>query len=93
MTHRGHVPRRTCAGCRDVVPKADLVRIVRSPSGAIELDPLGRAPGRGGYVHARAACIEAALVTDGLARALRRGVREEAAGRLREQLVELQERV
>ena len=92
MVHRGHVPRRTCAGCRAVVPKADLVRIVRSPGGAIEVDPLGRAPGRGGYVHATAACIGSALDTGGLARALRTGVREEAAGRLRERLVELQER-
>ena len=93
MAHRGHVPRRTCAGCRVVVPKGDLVRIVRSLDGAVELDPLGRAPGRGGYVHATAACLEAAFATGGLARALRTGVREEAAGRLREQLIEPQERV
>ena len=93
MAHRGHVPRRTCAGCRAVVPKADLVRIARSPGGVLAPDPPGRAPGRGGYVHATTACLEAAFATGGLARALRTGVSEEAAGRLRKQLIELQERV
>jgi predicted RNA-binding protein YlxR (DUF448 family) len=93
VARRGHEPRRTCAGCRASAPKADLVRLVRSPDGGIVLDPSSRMPGRGGYVHPTSMCIETAFATRGLARALRTDVSEEAAGRLRERLIELQERM
>lgn len=51
--------------------KRRLVRIVRSSEGAVAIDPSGRANGRGAYVHEDAACWQAALTRDGLARALR----------------------
>ena len=41
------VPQRTCVGCRAVRPKQELIRIVREPSGAVELDATGRKAGRG----------------------------------------------
>jgi predicted RNA-binding protein YlxR (DUF448 family) len=90
---RGHVPRRTCAGCRAVAPKRELLRLARSPEGSVMVDGEGASPGRGGYVHPTPACIDAALATGGLARAIRTDVRGEAAGRLRERLMELRERV
>ena len=61
-----------------------MLRVVRTRTGAIEVDPTGSAHGRGAHVHRAAACIEAALVRGGLARALRAGVGADAAGRLRE---------
>jgi predicted RNA-binding protein YlxR (DUF448 family) len=87
------VPLRTCAGCGDRAPKTELRRVVREPNGAIRSDVAGRAPGRGGYVHPATACIEAAVARGGLARALRASVPAEAAGRLRDEMVEQQERV
>jgi predicted RNA-binding protein YlxR (DUF448 family) len=69
-----------------------LLRLVRTSGGEIEIDGSGRAAGRGGYVHPTPACVDAAFTTGGLARALRTSVRDEAAGRLREQLAEIQER-
>ena len=93
MADRGHVPRRTCAGCRATAPKHALVRVVRSGNDAVDVDTSGRAPGRGGYVHPTRACIEGAIATGGLGRAVRTGIGGEAAGRLREQLFEVQERM
>jgi uncharacterized protein len=81
---RGHTPLRTCAGCRAHVDKTSMLRVVRTPAGEVAVDPSGVAPGRGAYVHQAPACIEAALARGGLARALRAGVGEDAAGRLRE---------
>jgi predicted RNA-binding protein YlxR (DUF448 family) len=80
---RGHVPLRTCAGCRAHAAKTAMLRVVRTPAGAVVVDPTGEAPGRGAYVHRAPACIEAALARGGLARALRAGVGADAAGRLR----------
>ena len=56
-----HVPIRTCIGCRQPAAKRDLVRIVRTSAGGIGVDPTGRAPGRGAYIHSNRACWEKAL--------------------------------
>jgi predicted RNA-binding protein YlxR (DUF448 family) len=85
---RGHVPLRTCAGCRATVPRSTLLRIVRPPEGSVEVDLAGRLPGRGAYVHPVADCI-AAAVPRGIARALRTGITAEQASRLTDRLLEL----
>jgi predicted RNA-binding protein YlxR (DUF448 family) len=50
--------------------KAELVRFVRTPSGGVEIDSTGRAPGRGAYLHDCAECIEIARKKRALDRAL-----------------------
>ncbi|MFN2146950.1 MAG: YlxR family protein [Anaerolineales bacterium] len=66
---RRHIPQRTCVGCRETQAKRGLIRVVRGPDG-IEIDPSGKAPGRGAYVHEQRSCWEKALAGP-LARALR----------------------
>lgn len=44
------IPMRQCLGCRDMKPKGELIRVVRSPEGEISLDFRGRKPGRGAYL-------------------------------------------
>ena len=55
-----HVPQRTCVGCREVLAKRELMRVVRTPEG-IQLDPSGKKNGRGAYVHNKRSCWEKAL--------------------------------
>ncbi len=55
-----HVPQRTCIGCREVLPKRALIRVVRTANGII-IDPGGKAAGRGAYVHQKRSCWERAL--------------------------------
>jgi predicted RNA-binding protein YlxR (DUF448 family) len=68
-TRRKHVPQRTCVGCREVLPKRQLIRIVRSPDGVV-IDPTGKISGRGAYLHDRRSCWERGL-KDALASALK----------------------
>jgi predicted RNA-binding protein YlxR (DUF448 family) len=75
-------PERSCVGCRRRAPKAELLRIARTPEG-VHADPVGNAPGRGAYVHRNAGCVGAALRKDALARALRTGLAQEELARLR----------
>jgi predicted RNA-binding protein YlxR (DUF448 family) len=56
-----HVPQRTCVACRQVRPKRELLRIVRTPQGRVELDATGKKPGRGTYLCARRSCWDLAL--------------------------------
>jgi predicted RNA-binding protein YlxR (DUF448 family) len=66
------VPQRTCVGCRTaMVPKRQLVRLVRKADGAVEIDPTGKAAGRGAYLHDRADCWEQALRSRALDHALK----------------------
>lgn len=79
----GHEPERTCVGCRGKGGKRDLVRVVRAPDGKVKVDPAGRAPGRGAYVHRDPACVDLALGRGALARALRTGLDADGAARLK----------
>ena len=51
------IPMRQCLGCREMFPKRELIRVVRSPEGEITLDFKGKAPGRGAYLCPSAACL------------------------------------
>jgi predicted RNA-binding protein YlxR (DUF448 family) len=68
---RRHVPVRTCVGCRSSGAKGELLRLVRTPQGQVEVDPSGKRPGRGAYLHRDYGCWQEALRRDRLARALR----------------------
>ena len=50
-----HVPQRTCVGCRETLPKRQMVRIVRTASG-VQIDPSGKLAGRGAYLHDQRDC-------------------------------------
>ena len=51
------IPMRQCVGCREMKPKKELIRVVRSPEGAVSLDFRGKLPGRGAYGYPDPACL------------------------------------
>ena len=57
---RKNIPQRTCVGCRTVQPKRSLIRIVRTPEG-VQVDPTGKIPGRGAYLHELHSCWETGI--------------------------------
>ena len=64
------VPMRMCVGCREMKPKMELIRVVRSPEGAVSLDRKGKASGRGAYVCPSVQCLKQAQKTRALSRQL-----------------------
>ena len=64
------IPMRQCLGCREMKPKRELVRVVRSPQGEISVDLRGKASGRGAYVCRDTACLKQALRSKALERNL-----------------------
>jgi predicted RNA-binding protein YlxR (DUF448 family) len=83
------VPQRTCVGCREVLPKRALVRVVRTPAG-LRVDPTGKLAGRGAYLHDRRSCWERGL-KGALAHALKVEITDEDREVLREYLNTLPE--
>ena len=63
------IPLRQCLGCREMKPKKELIRVVRSPEGTITLDFKGKSPGRGAYVCPNTDCLKKAIKSKSLERA------------------------
>ena len=63
------IPMRQCLGCREMKPKKELIRVVRSPEGDVTLDFKGKAPGRGAYICHDAVCLKKAIKAKALERA------------------------
>ena len=71
LPRRRHVPQRTCVVCRAERAKRELVRVVRTPDGAIKVDQTGKASGRGAYLCVDPACWHKAIGSQALDRALK----------------------
>jgi uncharacterized protein len=65
-----HVPERTCIACRSGKNKRDLIRIVRTENGIIEVDPTGKKSGRGAYLCPDPGCWEKGLKGNNIEHAL-----------------------
>lgn len=74
------VPQRTCVGCRQVLPKKTLTRIVRTLDGVF-VDRTGKMNGRGAYLHDQRSCWHAGL-KGSLANALKTTLTMEDRARL-----------
>jgi predicted RNA-binding protein YlxR (DUF448 family) len=69
LPRKRHIPERSCVACGDKKPKAELLRIVRSPEGVVYVDRNGKAQGRGAYI-CGPKCWDSALGRGKLARSL-----------------------
>jgi predicted RNA-binding protein YlxR (DUF448 family) len=64
------VPSRSCVVCRTARPKRELLRVVRTRDGRIEIDESGRVAGRGAYLCRDGDCRTTAIERGALTRAL-----------------------
>jgi uncharacterized protein len=47
-----------CLGCRTHAPKTELIRLVRTKDGTVQIDSTGKNPGRGAYICKDINCFE-----------------------------------
>jgi predicted RNA-binding protein YlxR (DUF448 family) len=66
-----HIPKRTCIACRKTGGKRELVRIVRTVSGGVEVDLSGKQSGRGAYLCPDFICWNNALKSGKIEQALK----------------------
>ncbi len=83
------IPMRMCVGCREMKPKRELLRVVRSPEGEISFDLTGRKPGRGAYVCRSVECLNQAIKKKQLERAFSAPVSESVRESLASQMPQL----
>ena len=76
------VPMRMCTACREMKPKRELVRIVKTSEGEIKLDTSGKLNGRGAYICKDKECLKKAQKINALSRAFSMNVSEEIYNQL-----------
>lgn len=79
------IPLRMCIGCREMKPKAELYRIVRTPDGNILVDKTNKLSGRGAYICKCGACVKKAEKTNALAHTFSTAIDKEIYSRLCEE--------
>lgn len=80
------IPLRQCLGCREMKPKRELIRVVRSPEGNVSLDFKGKSPGRGAYICPNGDCLKKAVKSRAVERAFGTAIPEEIYSALKDQM-------
>ena len=78
------LPVRTCIACQEVRTKRELIRVVHTPAGNIEVDPTGKKAGRGAYLCPKKSCWELGLKKHAIERALKTAISPESLRLLEE---------
>ena len=80
------IPQRQCMGCRERKAKRELIRVVRTPEGTVNLDFGGKMNGRGAYICPSAECLKKAIRAKSLDRSLEVTIPEEVYARLEKEM-------
>ncbi len=86
MQHK-KIPMRMCTGCGEMLPKAELIRIVKTPDGEILVDLKGKANGRGAYICKNSECLEKAIKAKRLERTFSTAISPEIYETLKKDLI------
>lgn len=79
------IPLRMCIGCREMKPKSELYRIVKTPSGEILIDKTNKLSGRGAYICRCGDCLKKAEKMNALAHTFSVSVQKEIYSHLAEE--------
>ena len=80
------IPMRQCMGCRERLPKREMIRVVRCTDGNVQLDFSGKLNGRGAYICPKAECLKKARKVKSLDRSLEVTIPEEVYDRLEKEM-------
>lgn len=84
------VPMRMCTGCREMKPKKELIRVVKTTEGDIKLDATGKLNGRGAYICKSSECLKKAEKSNALSRAFAASVPAEIYKMLETELANIE---
>ena len=80
------IPQRQCMGCRERRAKKEMIRVVRTPEGNVNLDFGGKMNGRGAYICPNPDCLAKAIRSKALDRSLEVTIPETVYDRLRKEM-------
>lgn len=82
------IPLRKCIGCNESKPKKELIRVVKSKDGDINVDLTGKANGRGAYICNDSDCFKKIKKNKGLNRSFEMEIPDEIYDELLEEIID-----
>ncbi len=70
-------PQRTCMGCNSKKDKSELIRIVKNNKNEITVDKTGKLEGRGAYICNNMECLEKAIKSRRIEKAIEAKISDE----------------
>lgn len=85
------IPLRKCVACQQMIPKRELIRVVKTPEGDIQIDLKGKKSGRGAYLCGKVSCFKLAKKSKALDRALKSPVSSNIYDQLEQDFIRVEE--
>lgn len=85
------IPLRKCVACQQMMPKRELIRVVKTPQDEILIDLTGKKSGRGSYLCGKLSCFKLAKKSKALDRALKHSVSAEIYDQLEQDFVRVED--
>ena len=83
-------PLRKCVGCGEMIPKKEMLRVIKTKDNIVKLDPTGRENGRGAYLHMKMECFDKAVKSKGLERSFKMSIEQDVYDRLKKELMDIE---
>ncbi len=80
------IPMRQCTGCREMKPKKEMIRVLKTADNQLLVDKTGKLNGRGAYICNRPECLEKAISSRGLSHSLKFNLTPDIVEKLREEI-------
>ncbi|WP_248926331.1 RNase P modulator RnpM [Paenibacillus hamazuiensis] len=85
------IPLRKCVACQEMMPKKELIRVVKTPTDEIMIDLTGKKSGRGAYLCGKQSCFKLAKKSKAFDRALKAAVSSEIYDRLEQDFIRVED--
>lgn len=79
------IPMRQCIGCKNMMDKRDMMRIVHTPEGEFSVDLTGKKNGRGAYLCKKTECLDEAFRNKGLEKSFKMKIPQEISDSLKKE--------
>lgn len=85
------IPLRKCVACQEMMPKRELIRVVKTPEDEVMIDLKGRKSGRGAYLCGKVSCFKLAKKSKALDRALKSAVSADIYDQLEQDFIRVED--
>ncbi|WP_106766027.1 RNase P modulator RnpM [Paenibacillus faecalis] len=85
------IPLRKCVACQEMMPKKELIRVVKTPDDQVMIDLTGKKSGRGAYLCGKLSCFKLAHKSKALDRALKHHVQSEIYEQLAQDFIKVED--
>ncbi|NMM51202.1 RNase P modulator RnpM [Paenibacillus aquistagni] len=85
------VPLRKCVACQQMMPKKELIRVVKTPQDEVLIDLTGKKSGRGAYLCGKLSCFKLAHKSKALDRALKHPVHSDIYEQLAQDFIRVED--